>query len=85
MTFFLFLFLGLGENICVLDFDTGSPRKAGEQLVKEWYREIENYNYNNPGWKKGKSYSKLTMIYILFKLSCVCSCVTSWCYVCLFY
>lgn len=38
----------LGENICVIDLD-----RRGEQLVKEWYKEIDNYNYGNPGWSKG--------------------------------
>lgn len=40
----------VGENICVIDLD-----RRGEQLVKEWYKEIEHYNYSSPGWNKGKA------------------------------
>ncbi|GBM82763.1 Golgi-associated plant pathogenesis-related protein 1 [Araneus ventricosus] len=42
---------GLGENISLVDLD--QPTKKGEQIVKEWYKEINNYNYNKPGWKRG--------------------------------
>ena len=58
---FSFFFAGLGENICVLDLDSGSSRKAGEQLVREWYREIDHYNYNKPGWKKGNAFRVFTL------------------------
>ncbi|KAF8788859.1 Golgi-associated plant pathogenesis-related protein 1-like isoform X1 [Argiope bruennichi] len=42
---------GLGENITLVDLDQST--KKGEQIVKEWYKEINNYNYNKPGWKRG--------------------------------
>ncbi|GFY52736.1 golgi-associated plant pathogenesis-related protein 1, partial [Trichonephila inaurata madagascariensis] len=42
---------GLGENISLVDLD--QPSKKGEQIVKEWYKEINNYNYSKPGWKRG--------------------------------
>ncbi|KAG8194186.1 hypothetical protein JTE90_002390 [Oedothorax gibbosus] len=41
----------LGENISLVDLDQSS--KKGEQIVKEWYKEINNYNYSKPGWKRG--------------------------------
>ncbi|XP_035228329.1 uncharacterized protein LOC118200486 isoform X1 [Stegodyphus dumicola] len=42
---------GVGENICLIDLDQAS--KTGEQIVNDWYKEIHNYNYNKPGWKRG--------------------------------
>jgi len=42
---------GLGENISLVDLE--QPTRKGEQIVKEWYKEINNYNYNKPGWKRG--------------------------------
>ncbi|XP_054712787.1 Golgi-associated plant pathogenesis-related protein 1-like isoform X2 [Uloborus diversus] len=42
---------GLGENISLVDIDPAA--RKGEQIVKEWYKEINNYNYNKPGWKRG--------------------------------
>lgn len=41
----------LGENICVVDLKDKTPK--GEQVVKEWYKESTQYNYNKPGWKRG--------------------------------
>lgn len=40
----------LGENISLVDLDA---TRKGEQIVKEWYKEINNYNYSKPGWKRG--------------------------------
>ncbi|XP_015908513.1 Golgi-associated plant pathogenesis-related protein 1 isoform X2 [Parasteatoda tepidariorum] len=42
---------GLGENISLVDLE--KPSRKGEQIVKEWYKEINNYNYSKPGWKRG--------------------------------
>lgn len=42
---------GLGENISLVDLE--QPTRKGEQIVKEWYKEINNYNYSKPGWKRG--------------------------------
>lgn len=40
----------VGENISVVELDQG---RKGEHVVKEWYKEIDNYNYSKPGWKRG--------------------------------
>lgn len=42
---------GIGESISFLELNGKQP--SGNELAKSWYAEIEQYDFDNPRWRKG--------------------------------
>lgn len=44
---------GLGQNLYVRSVVGAAVEASGEEVTRSWYSEINQYNFNNPGFTSG--------------------------------